>query len=102
MSFPQNLPFVMFYHVSVISDQWNVICIAVVVGLQWGSGESHEDLFADDAYRRSADRCPLHVGPRKAPGNIAAITKNCIGPPPLGAAFQSMASGKARFPANIS
>jgi hypothetical protein len=23
----------MFYHVSVIPDQWNVICIAVVVGL---------------------------------------------------------------------
>jgi hypothetical protein len=25
----------MSYHVSVISDGWNVICIAVVVGLQW-------------------------------------------------------------------
>jgi hypothetical protein len=34
LSFPKNLPLLMFYHVSVIPDQWNVICIAVVVGLQ--------------------------------------------------------------------
>jgi hypothetical protein len=32
LPFPQNLPILMFYHVSVISDEWNVICIAVVSG----------------------------------------------------------------------
>jgi hypothetical protein len=71
-------------------------------GCTEAAGESHEDLFADHAYRRSLDRCPLHVRARKAPGNIAAITKSHFGMPPSEAAVHSIASGKAPFPANIS
>jgi hypothetical protein len=59
---------------------WNVFCIAAAIRLQrcsiklqWGSGERHENLSADDADRYTFDRDSLHFRARTAIENASAI-----------------------------